>query len=896
MFSMQLRIMRKLLYILMLFALACSCQREELESETQGNGISTGEATISFSAVMPTEQVSTKSMGGELSTGIDNLYLVVFDENGMLVETRKAQLGDQVSHNGHPSEQKYSVTLTLTEKTRIIHFIANCPANQVVYGHEASVIGNMYVENGKVAYWARAIMDELVIQTDTNGNPVKDSHGNPILTEMNKFKCVPMLRNYAQFTVTNDDDQFQPEGFLIYNVTHRGTVAPYNSYSEEVGFQSFIKEGNSRYTYPELYNLPYYGHSLTTTPLITTIPNSFVTSTCDVDVYRWTNGVAETETVTGYGPVNLYERKISVKQGNEADWRESPSHVIIKGKFDSDKDGSFADETSTFYKVDLTRKIDGVPQYYNILRNFHYNFTVHSVHTNGYGSLEEAIAGAPGNNLSGSVATSKFDNISDQEGRLWVSYTAKTMVEGGNGITLDFYYRYVPNLDNINVTANDTLKTGVTRGVKFERIIGGKVIDATQANKTDNIVISTSDETTGIWAGYRKVTFNIKEPKALTEEQTFTIKAIDETNENAEILSRDIHLILKNPYDMRVNIPAETKKVATNIGESVEVDILIPDDLTENLFPLDLNIEAEMRSLSPDLNKNTLPVVSGSSVIPSKNGVASFYYVKTIDSYEIYKDLEERTIEGNTYKVIKTYWITNRTDNESKVYVQNEYFYTRWDNFVNAKSLNGEFRKGSLGVSNNETVDYTFNVASIDNNPVFTITLGRLIPTTTGNGLAATDVAGVYTYTPQNAGVQTIHLKATEAAEGECSITITSDDSFGYADESDTIYQTASITIAAGKLITNIARKDGFADGGTISIYTNSNYTGTSVGYSYTRTTNGAYSNGRATNTKEISLTGVKDNDTLYIRYVNGTRTYTGSFVLSDARDNNGATITLTQQ
>ena len=90
---MQLRIMRKLLYILMLFALVCSCQREELvETETQGNGISTGEATISFSAILPTEEISTKSMGGTLSTGIENLYLVVFDANGMLVETRKAEL------------------------------------------------------------------------------------------------------------------------------------------------------------------------------------------------------------------------------------------------------------------------------------------------------------------------------------------------------------------------------------------------------------------------------------------------------------------------------------------------------------------------------------------------------------------------------------------------------------------------------------------------------------------------------------------------------------------------------------------------------------------------------------------------------------------------------------
>ena len=164
---------------------------------------------------------------------------------------------------------------------------------------------------------------------------------------------------------------------------------------------------------------------------------------------------------------------------------------------------------------------------------------------------------------------------------------------------------------------------------------------------------------------------------------------------------------------------------------------------------------------------------------------------------------------------------------------------------------------------------------------------------------------GNYTYSPNGTtGRVTLSLKTTNTSQLTSTVTrsITlSDGNKYYKDETNTIEQkTDKQTIAAGQLITNISKKDGFAEGGTINIYTNSNYTGTSVGYSYTLSTYtsgwNSYKNGSAKNDRDITLTGVKDSDTLYIRYVNGKNTYTGSFTLSDAKDNNGATITLTQQ
>ena len=129
----------------------------------------------------------------------------------------------------------------------------------------------------------------------------------------------------------------------------------------------------------------------------------------------------------------------------------------------------------------------------------------------------------------------------------------------------------------------------------------------------------------------------------------------------------------------------------------------------------------------------------------------------------------------------------------------------------------------------------------------------------------------------------------------------------GYKELVSTIQYASVFTIDAGKLITNIARTDGFANNGTIYLYTKSDYSDTPVGYEYSRgnysvstggfrPTTTTYNNGRATNSSKISITVVSNNSPIYIEYTNGTRTYRGSFTLSDALDNNGATVTLSQQ
>ena len=105
--------------------------------------------------------------------------------------------------------------MTTTDKPRIVHFIANCPLDQIVYGHETSIIGGMYVDKNdkphqteyETSYWARIEVPYILVEETKkeDGTTVTSLHS----TIIDKFRHVPLLRNYAEITVTDaTDDSF----------------------------------------------------------------------------------------------------------------------------------------------------------------------------------------------------------------------------------------------------------------------------------------------------------------------------------------------------------------------------------------------------------------------------------------------------------------------------------------------------------------------------------------------------------------------------------------------------------------------------------------------------------------------------------------------------------------
>ena len=654
----------KFIYIILAAtAMLFSCQKPELtEQEVQPvQGVEVGnEATISFTALVPGNP-DTKAMT-ETPTDLGTMHLVIFDGNGMYVETREAKKGSAKTHDGHNYETTFEVTLTVTDQPRIIHFIANCPVEQILYGHEASIIGNMYTTKAnyveedrtehETAYWARVEVPYILVEETSVGS----GKYRPIPGILGSFQCVPMLRNYAQVIVKDSENttEFEYLGFTLYNTIDLGTVAPYNNTTQK--FQNFVNSATGKpYKYP---NLAYQGHALAAADLNSTLE---IDSSSD-DGYKWYSDT---------NPFYMYERKISVKTDEEEKWSESPPHLIIKGRYNG---------KINYYKVDLVYNVYGDATnpnqvtdivYYNILRNFRYQFTISEVAGEGYDNVPDAINGSTSNNLSGSATTTKFTNISDEVGRIWVSYTDTTLVSN-NQVSLK--YKYVPDLDKMTVTNNDLVADG--GAITLENLTGDVISD---------YEIADSDIVGGQWDGYREITFFINDPEDMTKEQTVVVRT-----DNAN-LTRDVRYYLKNKYLLEVEC---TPKVEARIGAPVEIDLKLPVGLTDDMFPLTLSIEVDKMSLSPDAKQNTLPVEVGASIIPGNTSAKTFHFVKTFETREEYDNLP--TV--GTQKILTTYWITNVVNNEATVWVTNKYFNDAFDNFVNAKSF------VSLTLNNGNTV------------------------------------------------------------------------------------------------------------------------------------------------------------------------------------------------
>ena len=727
-------------YILALLALSVACQRVDLPVDSLVNlpaelptGAIGSKATITFSTA---DLMGLETRGVvQPKAEIDSLHLIVFDENGMLVEVCPAtELGnsdhvDPETGEVHKGGRHYTVTLTLTDEPRIIHYVANCPVDQVEYGHETSIIGNMFVDrNGsegaqttyETSYWARIEVPYILVKKDTINGTIVESLVDDIV---GKFNHVPLLRNYAEITVTDmTNDTFYFEGFTVYNLLNRGTVAPYNSTTRE--FQSFFTYTESEtpeirnYSYPEISKeFGYEGHALTSAQLITDFIRD---DKGDVKVYKSNE------------PFYVYERKVSVMTDEEEKWRESPPHIIIKGKYDN---GAVIDKTklneyqSYYYKMDLVyteTDASGFEEikYYNILRNFMYQFNLTAVHDEGYTSLDAAVAGAAGNNLSGSSSTSKLTNVSDNEGRLWVSYTDTTLVSN-NAVSLK--YKYVPNY----YESPNNVQNGQ---VRFENIEGDVIT---------KIEIDGNDIVDGAWAGYRNVTVYVKDPDAITRQQALQLKT------NSAHLNRQIRYTLRKKLTMAVEC---TPKVRSNILEPVTVDIKLPP-LTEDMFPLMLNMETYDRTLSPDALNNGetgIPVTAGKSIINGRREELSYYYTVTIPTLDAYKALPN---DGNM-KVYHTYWKTNMADNADTIYVDNKYFKQASDNWQNYQYVFSDASCSSSAVGVGENVTINFTMADNAINKEVTISLVGM----TYNG--ATEVK--YTPTKKNVSLTCMTTTATD--------------------------------------------------------------------------------------------------------------------------------------
>ena len=571
------------------------------------------------------------------SPAISSLHLLVFDENGYLIQVCDAEPVDSFGVETG-IEYKYRVELGQSNYKRTIHLIANSPITINANGtsayrlgeHERRVIDNLYTEGGNEAYWASVSLENGItgVQKIVGGKQVFEPSEELIEALTN----VPMVRNYTRVKVTNNASAYLADAeIMMMNIPDRGSVAPLISDGNYAQFATHARAANSSLNYNDIAAQGYEGYE----------PN-------DMNLTNSTWGAMH----------EFYERRQQIS-GKEV---ATPAFAIVRGRYVG---ANGEDAEYSYYKIDIcyTDETTGAVELYNLLRNIEYNITIIEVLGRGYATLNEAATNAASNNLNFAVETKSLNSISDGERRLSVEYTQRVLTEGDAEFTLK--YKYETNIS-----------TGATNNnaVVFSNL-AGNVLAVNNPNGATDAAKYIVSNVAGA-DGWNSVTFKSQTVSG-TKLQTIILTAGN--------LQRSIELILGEPYTMTLDmVPgSSTNVVDSKVGAAVEAKISLPLGLPEALFPLEIYLVAEKMTLSPDATKNVLPVITGLSAtgVPSSSGI-HFGYIVTIEaSYYYVEDADgNRTGEYRNEKML--YFKTSTADSSSRVNIYNPYFNIAYDSFT----------------------------------------------------------------------------------------------------------------------------------------------------------------------------------------------------------------------
>lgn len=315
---------------------------------------------------------------------ITSLRILVFNEHQQFLYSTDAVLGDPASADAFgddaflPDGKKGSITMIKSfqatfiqsDKPRYLHFVANY--DWTGQTQDYYLVGNS----------AGAIIPNLTTSIESaNGNNGKTKAFDPMWAQvkLNKLdgqslqgKVVKLLRCHAKITVVNKapaTNGFELTGFTACNVHKSGTVAP------------FVMDNYA-------FAFPYAPTKATTPPDVEIIPN--------------------------YIPEHIVPADAEFRLFEHQNNGDKKVFLIIRGEKQL-KNGSTA---TRYYKVDFVAKRDKEnivsDRVLPIIRNNHYKVTITAVNSDGYATMDEAIAAPAHNNIFSSIELQEFTQVSDE--------------------------------------------------------------------------------------------------------------------------------------------------------------------------------------------------------------------------------------------------------------------------------------------------------------------------------------------------------------------------------------------------------------------------------------------------------------------------------------------------
>jgi len=651
------------IYLLGLLALVGCSEQIDLDDATlrQSAEMEGKPVTVEFTVNMPYAETTRSSKMCEAPIGddrIETLYAIVFDENGLFLESVECQHGsveDPKDPPYTPEEETgyyktpFHVVLHASSKPRAVHLVANyVPQNLSVNG-ESAIFDNMEVSNSTGAYWQRVYLDKGIKLSETDETLASDE-------TLDYFRNIPLVRNFLKVNIANSaTEHFTLTGYYVFHRPSNGTVAAYNpnatidssdplSNSFAVYYNMDEYKTPSTKSYSDLAEVQqYWGNE----------PDE-IYYIDDPDYLQDGSTDAAFPFESPDDPIFMYERNISKTT-------KSPSFIIFKGIYGEDTE-------ETYYKADFVypdtieegEVATATNTYYHLLRNFNYTLKISKVESSGRKTIYDAVNGQAMNNFSVTSETKELTNIGSENARLFVTFTDElfTATEAGTKITLGYkHLSYTKDGSTGSVDNKVKGKDATDSDTAYVAITGttnGKVLD-------DNYPYTLTDSyTSGIITddtdGYRYLTLTLGEPPTSgILKQTITITS-------STGLTREVTLEYSRPLTL-----SATKTVSS---DDVEVDFTIPAGLSERRFPLEFKIASSTKNIYPDVTHadfEEMPVSVGS--IDDESGTTTygdFYYTRTI-TYEEYKAAANK----NGSKTFACYFKkTDTSASEGTIYVK----------------------------------------------------------------------------------------------------------------------------------------------------------------------------------------------------------------------------------
>lgn len=630
--------------------------------------------TITGTLSIPSQSI-VQSRGGLAETAHKDLKLTLLEfDMGLtpdlttISNSYKAEITSVTTAVDNGVDVNFKVTLLHTESPKVLHLVvADDYVSISGFGSEASILPSLVVGttnpeedvNETEAYWGRVEFpkgySELKEEDTEDGTRVYYD----LLPEVRtKLTSVPVIRNFAMITVSVDESvtNFRLLGFEVVNIPTAGTVAPWNAASQSI--PTLLKADGSMKDYTTLIaeTNPYAGIMA---------PGALIRNQ-ESDARTWNE--------TNHPGLNTVQAVYMYEHPYESTRR---TYLIVHGIYTATN----GTETPGYYKLDIgdANVADLTFNYYNIIRNIHYNVRITEVLAAGMSTVAEAISRAPYNNLISATETSSMLNVSDGKNMLIVN---DTNIIFTNTKPLKVMYRYIENVTSGGGNPNNDKA----------RVVG---LD----DEESPVVESYNESTYTDAAGVEWVVLEItpKNPSNVVKTQDFSIV-------DGEGLGRVIHLVLRQPWEYvslgtvngedvyatvapgtdNLYSQVEPMNVSNEANKPLTVYFNLPDGLPESMFPLEFQLEALKQGIENNKVGNLI-VSTGLSLFPEKEGQTVISYIKTVSYLEYcykYKndgsnDVDVSDSNRNTNHTVRCRFLTINqvaSGDPAEIRIHNDYF------------------------------------------------------------------------------------------------------------------------------------------------------------------------------------------------------------------------------